>query len=55
MAGIDEIQREIAQTQGRLEKTVRNQMYKCLGQARDKVERMRNRERLGLSSLDRGR
>jgi RNA polymerase sigma factor (sigma-70 family) len=43
--------REIAQSQGRLEKTVRNQMSKCLAKARDFVERMRRRERLGLNAF----
>ena len=43
--------REIADRQGRLEKTVRNQMYKCLQKARDSIERMRRRERLGLDAF----
>ncbi len=43
--------REIAEAQGRLEKTVRNQMSKCLAKARDLIDRMRRRERLGLSAF----
>ena len=43
--------REIAEREGRLEKTVRNQMYKCLQKARDRIERMRRRERLGLDAF----
>lgn len=43
--------REIAASQGRLEKTVRNQMSKCLAKARDLIERMRRRERLGLGAF----
>jgi RNA polymerase sigma factor (sigma-70 family) len=43
--------REIAESQGRLEKTVRNQMSKCLAKARDLIDRMRRRERLGLHAF----
>lgn len=45
--------REISETQGRLEKTVRNQMYKCLEQARRIVQGYRRREKLGLRPFDR--
>lgn len=47
--------RQIAEAQGRLEKTVRNQMSKCLARARDLIERMRRRERLGLDAFGRAR
>lgn len=43
--------RQIAESQGRLEKTVRNQMSKCLARAREMIERMRRRERLGLDAF----
>lgn len=43
--------REIAESQGRLEKTVRNQMARCLGKARELIERMRKREKLGLDAF----
>ena len=47
--------REIAESQGRNEKTVRNQMSKCLAKARDLIDRMRRRERLGLDAFGRVR
>ncbi len=43
--------RQIAESQGRLEKTVRNQMSKCLAKARDLIERIRRREKLGLDAF----
>jgi RNA polymerase sigma factor (sigma-70 family) len=43
--------RQIAEARGRLEKTVRNQMSKCLAKARELIERMRRRERLGLNAF----
>ncbi len=43
---------DIAEEQGRLEKTVRNQMYKCLKSARSVLDRMLKREKLGLRAKD---
>ncbi|ANM30026.1 hypothetical protein ABI59_11260 [Acidobacteria bacterium Mor1] len=43
---------DIAAEQGRLEKTVRNQMYKCLKSARSILDRMLKREKLGLRAKD---
>lgn len=40
--------REIAESTGGLEKTVRNRMYKCIQEARTLVSRIESRSRLGV-------